>query len=346
MQAALYESFQGEITLQNVKDPSPSDDGIVLKVLATGLCRSDWHGWMGHDPEIKLPHVPGHELVGIIVAIGKAVRKFKVGDRVTVPFVGGCGKCEYCNSGNHQVCNHQFQPGFTHWGSFAEYVAIGYADINLVKIPRAIDDISAASLGCRFITAFRAVTHQAKVLEGNIIAVHGCGGVGLSAIMIAKALGAVVIAVDINDVTLAYAKDIGADHLINSRDNQEVVESIHELTKGGVHASFDALGSKETALNSILSLRKRGKHVQIGLMTQDHKHLKLPMDRILADELEIIGSHGMQAHKYPEMLNMILDGRLTPGKLVSKTISLKDSTHELPKLNSFDRSGIMVINLF
>ena len=193
MRAIVYEKFQGPVSVQNVTDPSPKDHGVIIKVSATGLCRSDWHGWMGHDSDIELPHVPGHELAGIVAEVGKDVKNFRLGDRVTVPFVCGCGSCRECRSGNHQVCDYQTQPGFTHWGSFAEYVALDHADINLVAIPDQIADVTAAILGCRFITSFRAVVDQGKVQGGQYVAIHGCGGVGLSAIMIANALGAEVL---------------------------------------------------------------------------------------------------------------------------------------------------------
>lgn len=187
MRAAVFETFQGNITIKIIKDPVPKRDGVVVKVKATGLCRSDWHGWMGHDSDIELPHVPGHELAGIIEAIGKNVKNFNIGDRITVPFVSGCGSYGECKSGNHQVCDYQSQPGFTHWGSFAEYVALDYADTNLVRLPEEIDDVTAATLGCRFITSFRAIVDQGKVSEGQYVTIHGCGGIGLSAIMIANA---------------------------------------------------------------------------------------------------------------------------------------------------------------
>ena len=345
MRAAVFEAFQGPITIQNINDPAPKNDGVVVKVNATGLCRSDWHGWMGHDQDIVLPHVPGHELVGIIVEVGKDIKNFKIGDRVTIPFVAGCGICGECKSGNQQVCDHQSQPGFTHHGSFAEYVALDYADINLVKLPEEINDVTAATLGCRFITAFRAIVAQGKVSEGQHVAIHGCGGVGLSAIMIANALGAQVIAIDINNETLALAKQLGAQSIVNATSNN-VVEAIKDITKGGAHVSVDALGSEITCLNSIASLKKRGKHLQVGLMTGNHKHLKIPMDRILADELEIIGSHGMQAHKYPEMLKMIIEGKLHPEKLIEKTITLEEATVALPNMNKFENKGVLVINSF
>ena len=345
MRAAVYETFQGRITIQNINDPTPKKDGVVVKVNATGLCRSDWHGWMGHDQDILLPHVPGHELSGTIVEVGKDIKNFKIGDRVTIPFVAGCGNCGECKSGNQQVCDHQSQPGFTHHGSFAEYVALDYADTNLVKLPEGINDETAATLGCRFITAFRAIVAQGKVSEGQHVAIHGCGGVGLSAIMIANALGAQVTAIDINNETLELAKQLGANSIINAK-NSNVVEAIKDITKGGAHVSMDALGSEITCLNSIASLKKRGKHIQVGLMTGNHKHLNIPMDRILADELEIIGSHGMQAHKYTEMLKMIVEGKLHPEKLIEKTITLEEAIVALPNMNKFKNKGVLVINSF
>ncbi|NBX21957.1 MAG: alcohol dehydrogenase, partial [Betaproteobacteria bacterium] len=209
MQAVVYEAFSAPPRLQTVPDPTPETHGVVVKVQATGVCRSDWHGWVGHDTDIVLPHVPGHELAGTVEAVGKDVTRWKVGDRVTVPFVGGCGSCPECHSGNQQVCEKQFQPGFTHWGSFAQYVSIHKADLNLVALPETLDFATAASLGCRFVTSFRAVVDQGKTSAGQWVAVHGCGGVGLSAIMIAHAVGANVVAIDISEDKLAMARAMG-----------------------------------------------------------------------------------------------------------------------------------------
>ena len=246
------------MTLEVVPDPEPAPDGVVIQVAATGLCRSDWHGWMGHDPDIHLPHVPGHELAGVIQAVGREVRHWQIGDRVTVPFVGGCGHCPQCLAGHHQVCDTQFQPGFTHWGSFAEYVAVGYADVNLVRLPAWLDFATAASLGCRFVTSFRAVVDQGRVTAGQWVAVHGCGGVGLSAIMIAAALGAQVVAIDIDEAKLALARSLGAVATVNGATSANVVAEVRELTGGGAHLSLDALGHPTTCFNSVANLRKRG----------------------------------------------------------------------------------------
>ncbi|MBD3866961.1 MAG: zinc-dependent alcohol dehydrogenase family protein [Acidobacteria bacterium] len=346
MKAVYYETFGGDVTVRDVPDPSPPVGGVVLKVEATGLCRSDWHGWMGHDPDIRLPHVPGHELAGTVEEVGAGVSLFQRGDRVTLPFVCGCGDCPQCDSGNQQVCDHQFQPGFTHWGSFAEYVAVRYADVNLVRLPEQIDSVTAASLGCRFITSYRAVVAQGRVREGEWVAVHGCGGVGLSAVMIARALGARVVAVDIGDDKLEFARKIGAEAVVDAGTVQDVVEAIREITSGGAHVSVDGLGHPDTCFNSVACLRKRGRHVQVGLMTGDHQYPAVPMDQVIAGELEILGSHGMQAHRFPEMLEMIREGRLHPELLIGRTISLGEAPAALTEMDKFSGTGITVIDRF
>ena len=291
MKAVYYEKFQGPVEVRDVPKPDAGAGSVVVKVEATGLCRSDWHGWMGHDSDIRLPHVPGHELAGVVVKTGEGVKNWKPGDRVTVPFVGGCGHCPECNSGNHQVCDHQFQPGFTAWGSFAEFVEIQYADTNLVRLPDEMSFETAASLGCRFITSFRAVVLNAR---------------------------------EINDIPTALQKASGR----------------------GAHISIDALGSQETCFNSVACLRKRGKHIQVGLMTGDHRHPKIPMDKVVANELEIIGSHGMQAFRYNEMFEMIHSGKLNPELLLGKTISLEEAPQALMDMNKFENTGVTVINRF
>lgn len=345
MKAVLYEAFGQPPILRDVADPTPKPDSVVIAVKATGLCRSDWHGWMGHDPDIVLPHVPGHELAGTIVATGREVKRWRASDRVTVPFVGGCGRCRECASGNHQVCERQFQPGFTAWGSFAEYVAVDFADINLVRLPDALDFATAASLGCRFVTSFRAIVDQGRVQPGEWAAVHGAGGVGLSAIMIANAMGANVIAVDLSEEKLELARKCGAIAGIDAAKTGDVVAAIREMTQGGAHVSMDALGSPKTCFNSIACLRRRGRHLQVGLMLGEHANAAIPMDRVIAHEIEIRGSHGMQAHRYPPMMEMILKGKLMPQKLIGKTISLAEAPAALMAMDRFAGTGISIIAL-
>jgi alcohol dehydrogenase len=344
MKAVLFREFGGSLDYVEVPDPTPTRIGVVIKVAASGICRSDWHGWMGHDADIRLPHVPGHELAGVIEAVGADVTCFRVGDRVTVPFVSGCGRCEQCARGQQQICSAQFQPGFTAWGSFAEFVAIDYADINLVRVPESLDLVVAASLGCRFATSFRAIVDQAKVQPGEWVAVHGCGGVGLSAVMIAHAMGGRVIAIDIDQTKLDLARRLGAEVGVLAGD--DVRAAIVEHTKGGARVSMDALGSRATCYNSIACLRPQGRHVQVGLMLGAHADPPVPMGLVIAKELQLMGSHGMQAHRYGAMLDLILTGRLQPSRLIDRTIPLTAAPAVLAAMDSFRSAGITVIDDF
>jgi alcohol dehydrogenase len=336
VRAVVFDEFQRAPEVREVPDPAPARDGVVIRVEATGLCRSDWHGWMGHDPDITPPHVPGHELAGTIEVTGPEVTRFRAGDRVTVPFICACGRCASCASGDQQVCERQTQPGFTHWGSFAEYVAITPADLNLVGIPAGLSFGTAAGLGCRFATAFRAVVAQGRVAVGEWVAVHGCGGVGLSAVMIAAACGARVVAVDISPAALDLAGSVGAAVCVDGSD--DVVERIVEVTGGGAHLSVDALGSAVTCAASIRCLRRRGRHVQVGLLPVDPA---LPMSRVIGYELELRGSHGMAAHAYPPMLDLVSSGVLRPDLLVTRTIGLDETPAALMAMG--EAAGVTII---
>ncbi len=342
MRAIYFSEFNGKISVRDVPQPRAPKSGVVIKVEATGLCRSDWHGWAGHDSDIHLPHVPGHELAGTVFEVGEGVTRFNVGDRITVPFVNGCGKCTFCTSGNAQVCPNQTQPGFTQWGSFAEYVALENADFNLIALPDEISFQTAAALGCRFATAFRGIVDRAKVKQGEWVAIYGCGGVGLSSIMIAKAMGAKVIAVDINPDALQKAEELGADYSINSALNDPVT-TIWDITDLGAHVSIDALGSETTANNAVLSLRRMGRHVQLGLLLTESGQSLMPMSRVIGWEIDILGSHGMPAVDYPKMLALVASGELKPQDLISREVSLSAGAEELGKMENSKRSGITII---
>ncbi|HKG51786.1 MAG TPA: zinc-dependent alcohol dehydrogenase family protein [Actinomycetales bacterium] len=327
-----------------MREPLCPDDGVVVEVAATGVCRSDWHAWKGHDP-VALPHVPGHELAGTVVEVGPGVRGWRTGQRVTVPFVCGCGRCEYCAAGEQQVCPWQTQPGFTGPGSFAERVALHAADTNLVELPDAVGFVAAASLGCRFATAYRALTAHGRLSEGRWLAVHGCGGVGMSAVMIGVALGARVVAVDVSERALRRARELGAHEAADARGAGDVAAAVREVTGGGAHVSLDALGSPATAVASVRSLRRRGRHVQVGLLLGDAATPPLPMDLVVARELEVYGSHGMAAHEYPPLLRLVADGVLRPEQLVSQVLGLANAGTALAAMDdpSAGAAGMTVL---
>lgn len=342
MRAIVLDAVRARPEVRSVREPAVPADGVVVRVMATGMCRSDWHAWAGHE-DIAFPHVPGHELAGVIVETGPEVRRWRPGDRVTVPFVCGCGRCEWCESGNAQVCPDQQQPGFTHWGSFAEYVALHAADTNLVAIPEQVEYATAASLGCRFATAFRALSARARVREGEWVTVIGVGGVGLSAVMIAHAMGARVIAVDRNAEALAVAERVGADHVLTT-DGTDIPTTVAELTDGGSHVAVDAVGNEQACADSILSLRRRGRHVQVGLLPPVAGHPRVPMARAIAWELDLLGSHGMAAVDYPKMLELIERGVLQPQRLIERTIGLAEAAELLPRFDRATVAGMTMID--
>ncbi|MHA3700577.1 alcohol dehydrogenase catalytic domain-containing protein [Jatrophihabitans sp. YIM 134969] len=340
MRAVVVEQFGVVPDVRDVPDPDLPAGGAIVRVEATGVCRSDWHGWRGHDPDITLPHVPGHEFAGTVVAVAPDVRGWRPGARVTAPFVYACGRCEQCRAGDGQVCPHQTQPGFTHDGSFAEFVVVHHAEVNLVALPDAVDPVAAASLGCRFATAHRAVVVHARPAPGQWLAVHGCGGVGLAAVMIGVARGARVVAVDVDPAALAAAAALGAELTLAPPTAAELLER----TGGGAHASVDALGRADTFADALAGLRPRGRHVQVGLLTGDDAAPPVDMARVIGRELEILGSHGMAAVDYPAMLADIAAGRLDPARLVGRTVGFDELPAALAAMDAPDaaRGGMTV----
>jgi alcohol dehydrogenase len=343
LRAAVLTAFGEPLSVQTEPDPAPPDDGAVIEVRATGICRSDWHAWVGHDSSVVLPHVPGHELAGEVAAVGPAVRGVAVGDRVTVPFCCGCGVCAPCRQGETQLCERDFQPGFTAWGSFARFVAIPNADLNLVRLPERLGFVEAAALGCRFMTAWAALRVHARVAAGEWVAIHGCGGVGLSAVMIARALGACVVAVDVDDDKLVRAQSLGAAATVHA-GRDDAVAAITDLTGGGAHVSVDALGSAATCAASIRSLRRQGRHVQVGLLLAAERSVAVPMDRVIAWELALLGVHGMAVRHYDDLLRAVAAGTLDPGRLVGRRVSLDEAGAELAAMGEFAAHGVTVID--
>jgi alcohol dehydrogenase len=340
MRALVMHAFREPLRLEEVAEPRLPPDGALVDVGATGLCRSDWHGWMGHDASIALPHVPGHEFAGVVAEVGPEVRGIRPGDRVTAPFCCGCGACEPCRLGHTQICERDYQPGFTGWGSFAERVLVPVADLNCVPLPGDLAFEAAAALGCRFMTAFAAVGERGGLRAGDWLAVHGCGGVGLSAIMLGRALGASVIAVDVAPGPLERAAALGASHTLEAAG--DTADRIRELTHGGAHVSIDAIGSAATAAASVRSLRRRGRHVQVGLLAGDEREARVPLAELISRELEIAGVHGMPVRDYPALLRLVASGAVDPARLIGRRIGLEEAGAALAAMDR-PAEGITVI---
>ena len=321
MRAVRFDAFRERPGLVEVPDPVCPPRGAVVSVHATGVCRSDWHAWQGHDDSVHPPHIPGHEFAGVIEQVGEEVTRFAPGERVTAPFILACGRCAQCRAGAPQVCLDQHQPGFDLPGSWAEKVVVIEADHNLVALPDAIDMTRAAGLGCRVGTGYHAVRVQAAVAPGEQVAVFGCGGLGLACVMVALAAGAEVIAVDVSEHALAAAAELGATTILSDAD---VVDRVREATGGGAHVTLDALGSAATARSAIESLRPRGRHVQVGLLLGEDADPSLPMSRVIGQELAILGSHGLAVAEYRDLLADIASGRLDLGRTVGRLLTLEE----------------------
>lgn len=347
MRAAIFDRFEGPLAVRDVPEPACPADGAIVRVEACGVCRSDHHAWKGVDPDVAAPHVPGHEFAGVVEEVGRDCRRVAEGDRVTAPFILACGRCRDCLGGDPTVCAEQHVLGFSSWGAFAERAAVPHADFNLVRLPEAMDFVTAAGMGCRVTTAFRALVERADLRPGEWLAVHGCGGVGLSAVMIGAALGGAVLAVDVNETALDLARRLGATQTLDASRADDVGAAVRALTGGGAQVSLDALGITETFHNSLAGLRKLGRHVQIGMPVGRHAEPTLPLlDLIYARQLTLMGTRGIAASRFPALFEMIGAGRMDPARLVTKTIPLEEAGAALAAMDRYAGTGVTVIDRF
>lgn len=351
MKAAQIVEHGAPLEIREVPDPAPEPHEAVLRVLASGVCRSDWHNWMGDwgwlGAHVDLPRTPGHEFVGEIVAVGSDVTAVRVGQRVTVPFHEACGRCASCRSGKANLCDNLLSLGMSHDGTYAQYVKIPTADFNCIPVPESVSDAAASAIGCRLMTAFHAVTDQGQIRPGEWLAVHGAGGLGLSAVQIGTAAGANVVAVDIDPAKLVLAEQEGAAATVTASDEVDVPAAVKDVTGGGAHVSLDALGIEATVVNSVSSLRKAGRHVQAGMTSAaESGSVALPIDTIVTQELTLVGSHGNPHSHYPQLLSLISSGRLAPQSLVQRHVSLSEAGTVLAEMSAFRTAGLTVIDRF
>jgi len=345
MRAARLITYRQPLELTTVPDPVPEPGGVVLRVLACGVCRSDWHAWSGSDPDVVLPMTPGHEYCGEVVAVGAGVTRWAVGDRVIAPFILACGRCGDCSAGNQTTCASQVVPGFTCDGAYAEMIAVSHADANLTALPDTLSPEIAASLGCRATTAWQALVGRAMIQPGEWLVVFGGGGVGISTLLLGRALGARVIVVDIDQAKLDYATKLGADAVVNAA-TCDAPEAVREITGGGAHVGIEALGVEVTTVATMKSLRKLGRMVQIGMPAGDHTQMTLPMDVLYSGQLSVHGTRGMPSWRYPSLLNLIAGGQVDLSPMITRTIPLSQASAELAAFDGPTPPGVAVITDF
>jgi len=357
MRAAILREYGEPLAVREVPEPEPGPDDAVVRVTACGVCRSDWHAWAGHgewaDDRVPRGQVLGHEPAGEVVAVGDSVDRFAPGDHVVVPFSLGDGTCPRCRRGHGNVCDDGRALGFEPDapGAFAERVAVPDADYNIVERPPWLDATAAAALGCRYMTAYHALAERAGLGGGDRLAVHGCGGVGLSAVQLGDALGARVVAVDVDDRALSLAQDLGADETVSPNDPgggaEDVPDRIRTLTDGGADVSVDALGIAETCRNSVRSVRPRGTHVQVGLTTEAERgDVSLPTDWMTRWEVSFVGSRGMPPTSYDDLFDLIEATDVDPAALVSDELALSEVSDRLAAMGEYDARGVEVVTDF
>ncbi|MFB6360089.1 MAG: zinc-dependent alcohol dehydrogenase family protein [Halobacteriales archaeon] len=355
MRAVVFQGPGEPLEVRDVDRPECPDHGVVLQTEACGVCRSDWHAWRGDWSWVGLVPTPGlifgHEPVGRVIETGSEVQTVSEGELVTNPFNLSDGRCRHCRDGRANLCERSVPMGFLELapGAFAEEYPVRQADQNLITLPTGTDPVDVAGLGCRFSTAFHGLVHRVDVTPGNWVAVHGCGGVGLSAVHIADALGANVIAVDIDAAKLDRALDLGADETVDATAVQDVPQAVKQHTEDGrgVGISVDALGKATTVQNSINSLDAGGQHLQIGLTTAEEEGwVEVPVDHMVFDEREFYGAYGMPPNEYPEIFSMMAGGSIDPGRIVSETIALENVPTTLERMSDFETVGIPVVTEF
>ena len=351
MRAVVLEKYGEPLAVREVPEPDCDPDGVVVETEACGICRSDWHAWQGHgdwvDDRVPTGQVLGHEPVGTVREVGSTVETVAVGDRVVVPFSLADGTCPACRAGRQNYCEGATALGFgpAAPGAFAERFHVPAADVNAVALPEGVSGVAAASMGCRFVTAFEALDREADVDGGDVVVVVGCGGVGLSAVQIAAALGATPVAVDVREAPLELAAEVGAAATLNA-ETVDVPERLGERF-GGADVSIDALGTAETFRTAVDSLGRGGTHVQVGLTGDDDRgEVSLPVDRLVQEDLTVAGSRGMPPRRYDDIFAMVAAGQLDPGALVTDRVALADVPDRLAAMGEFDTVGVEVVTSF
>lgn len=334
-----------EVLQVPVPVPGPTD--AIVRVEVSGICRTDWHMWhegnrISHDPLVL-----GHEVAGVVDMVGEKVRSIKPGDRVTVPANQGCGVCPMCKAGLQNRCPKSRVFGGPGEGGWAEFTRVVNANMNCVKLPDDIDMLTGAALACRYGTAYRAVVDRGQVRPGQWVAVFGAGAVGLSAVQVASAIGANVIAVDITDEKLELAKRQGAVAVVNARTSKDVPVEVRSLSDGGVSVSIEAVGLPETVSNGIQSLRPGGRYVQVGKVPGGPTgSVPIPVNLLIRNELQIVGSQGFPNGRYTELFELIRRGKLNPKALISRQVGLDEVNGVLNDMTTYQTIGYCVITRF
>ena len=333
MKAARLVAVGQPLAMQEVPVPAVGDREVLVRVKAAGICHSDAHYRAGDSPAGPLPLTLGHEVAGVVERVGVQVASLKPGDRVCLHYLVTCGDCTYCSRGNEQFCVEGEMIGKHRDGGYAEYICVPARSI--VRLPDEIPFEHGAALMCSSSTCLHAL-RKARLQGGETVAVFGSGGLGMSAIQLALALGALeVYAVDINEAKLELAERYGAIGVNAAR--VDPVAEIKRLTRGrGVDVAVEVVGLPQTMRQALLSLAVMGRAALVGL-TQESFEV-YPYTELVGKEAEIIGSSDHLLSELPTLLEFARRGTLDLSEVITRTVPL-DAEAINAALDELDRFG-------
>ncbi|MEJ2336132.1 MAG: zinc-binding dehydrogenase [Gemmatimonadales bacterium] len=320
MRAAVFHGAESGLSIEEVPTPSPVPGEALVRVAGCGMCHTDLH-YLDHGvPTFKPPPIIlGHEAAGTVAAVGERVTDWSEGDRVLIPAVLSCGRCRFCRMGRENLCERLEMLGNHIDGAYAEYVAVNASE--LVAVPEEIPLDKASVIADAVSTPYHAVKHRGRVRTGDTVAVVGCGGVGLNIVQCAAAAGGRVIAIDLNEERLEIARTLGAEETINPEGVERLDKHVRKLTGGGVDVAFEAIGQPATVEMAFSLLRKGARLCVIWF---SHEPATIPVGKLMFFELEMVGSLGCGGGDYPEIVELVRQGKLQLDPVVSGTIPLEE----------------------
>jgi propanol-preferring alcohol dehydrogenase len=320
MKAAIFHAANQPLTVEEIPTPTPGAGEVLIKVAGCGVCHTDLH-YIDHGVSTfkKPPLVLGHEISGTVAGLGAGVSQWKESARVLLPAVYGCGQCAMCRTGRENICEKMVMFGNNVDGGYAEYLLAPAKDI--IALPDELPLVESSIIADAVTTPYHAVVNRGQVKPGDSVVVIGCGGIGLNLVQVAAAVGAKVIAIDVIDSKLEWAKKLGAQATINAKAVERVDKEVRKLTGGGADIGFEAIGNPTTQAQAFSCIRTGGRFVVVGFTD---KPMMLDTGRVMYREMEIIGSLGCRAVDYPRVLELARQGKIKVKELVTAQFALND----------------------
>ena len=338
MKAAIFHGAHQPLTVEEAPTPSPGPDEVLIRVAGCGVCHTDLHYIDHGTPTFKEPPlILGHEISGRVEAVGKRVADKRPGDRVLAVAVTTCGVCTACREGRENICAHSCMLGNTVDGGFAEYVVVPAKDT--FHLPGEIPLVEGSIIADAITTPYHAVVNRGEVRPGDAVVVFGCGGVGLNVVQMATALGGRVVAVDVSDAKLEWARRLGAEATVNPTSVDRLDKELRKLTGGGARVAFEVVGKAATQEQALNALATGGRLVLVGYSPET---MSLNAGRVMFRELEVVGSLGCRPVDYPRAIEMVRRGQINLADLVTHRFPLEEIGQALDTLRSGDAIRVVV----